>query len=131
MKFSASEKATHVEDSVDPIRDLEIIREELRLKDVATIEKQIEPLKKEVGRDGKAKEKKDMARLEELVEQKDRAHAEHGASYRLMKAVLQARGVELTRGKGAPGIADGGGASGGAGGAKKKKKKKRKAKDEV
>jgi len=53
------EKATHVEDSVDPIRDLEIIREELRLKDVAAIEKILEPLKKEVGRDGKAKEKKD------------------------------------------------------------------------
>jgi len=53
------DKAIHVEDSVDPIRDLEIIREELRLKDVATLDKMIEPLKKEVGRDGKAKEKKD------------------------------------------------------------------------
>ena len=53
------ETATHVEDSVDPIRDLEIIRNELRLKDVAALEKIIEPLRKEVGRDGKAKEKKD------------------------------------------------------------------------
>jgi len=59
------EVATHVEDSVDPLRDLEIIRDELRLKDVATIEKVIEPLKKEVGRDGKAKEKKD--RLDGLL----------------------------------------------------------------
>lgn len=55
--------ATHVEDSVDPIRDLEIIREELRLKDVQAIEKVIEPLKKEVGRDGKAKEKKDRLEI--------------------------------------------------------------------
>ena len=43
-----------MEDSVDPLRDLEIIREELRLKDVATLEKVIEPLKKEVSRDGTA-----------------------------------------------------------------------------
>jgi len=57
------EAATHVEDSVDPIRDLEIIREELRLKDVAAMEKLIEPLKKEVGRDGKAKEKKDRLEI--------------------------------------------------------------------
>merc|ERR1719424_2172173 len=49
--------ATHVEDSVDPVRDLEIIRDELRLKDVAALEKLIEPLEKEVKRDGKAKEK--------------------------------------------------------------------------
>lgn len=59
------EAATHVEDSVDPVRDLEIIREELRLKDVAHIEKTMEPLKKEVARDGKAKEKKD--RLEAMT----------------------------------------------------------------
>ena len=57
--------ATHVEDTTDPVRDLEIIRDELRLKDVAAVEKVIEPLKKEVGRDGKAKEKKD--RLETMT----------------------------------------------------------------
>jgi len=33
---------------VDPIRDLEIIANELRLKDIAMIEKLIDPLKKEV-----------------------------------------------------------------------------------
>eukprot|EP00316_Scyphosphaera_apsteinii_P012312 CAMPEP_0119322472 /NCGR_PEP_ID=MMETSP1333-20130426/58312_1 /TAXON_ID=418940 /ORGANISM="Scyphosphaera apsteinii, Strain RCC1455" /LENGTH=408 /DNA_ID=CAMNT_0007329717 /DNA_START=25 /DNA_END=1251 /DNA_ORIENTATION=- len=57
------ETATHVEDSVDPIRDIEIIRDELRLKDVATLEKILEPLKKEVARDGKAKEKKDRLEI--------------------------------------------------------------------
>jgi obg-like ATPase 1 len=53
------EQAAHVEGDVNPIRDLEIIAEELQLKDIAHLEKIIEPLKKEVGRDGKAKEKKD------------------------------------------------------------------------
>jgi len=61
------EKATHVEDSVDPIRDLEIIREELRLKDVATIERAIEPVKKIVGRDGKAKAEKDKLETMEKI----------------------------------------------------------------
>ena len=61
------ETATHVEDSVDPIRDLEIIRNELRLKDVAALEKIIEPLRKEVGRDGKAKEKKDRLEIVEKI----------------------------------------------------------------
>jgi obg-like ATPase 1 len=42
------EVATHVEDSVDPVRDLEIISEELRMKDVAHILKTIEPIRKEV-----------------------------------------------------------------------------------
>lgn len=42
------EPATHVEDSVDPVRDLEIISEELRMKDVAHIQKTIEPIRKEV-----------------------------------------------------------------------------------
>ena len=37
------------------VRDLEIISKELRLKDVAAVEKIIDPLAKEVARDGKAK----------------------------------------------------------------------------
>lgn len=55
--------ATHVEGDVDPVRDLEIIANELRLKDIAAVEKVIEPLKKEVGRDGKAKDKKDRLEI--------------------------------------------------------------------
>ena len=42
--------ATHVEGEVDPVRDLEIIAKELRLKDVAAVQKIIEPLKKEARR---------------------------------------------------------------------------------
>ena len=51
--------ATHVEDSVDPVRDLEIIAGELLAKDIAYVDNVRGPLAKEVGRDGKAKEKKD------------------------------------------------------------------------
>lgn len=61
------DEATHVEGEVDPIRDLEIIAEELRLKDVAALEKVMEPLRKEVGRDGKAKEKKDRLIVMEKI----------------------------------------------------------------
>jgi len=59
------EEAIHVEGDVNPVRDLEIIADELRLKDIAHMEKEMEPLRKEVSRDGKAKEKKD--RLESMI----------------------------------------------------------------
>lgn len=36
---------------MDPIRDLEIIANELRLKDIAMVEKLLDPLKKEVRRE--------------------------------------------------------------------------------
>lgn len=39
---------THVEGEVDPVRDLEIISEELRLKDVETLEKTIEKMERTV-----------------------------------------------------------------------------------
>lgn len=73
---SDGEAATHVEGEVDPVRDLEIIAGELRAKDIAHITKEIEPLRKEVARDGKAKEKKD--RLEVRASpppERDRARA--------------------------------------------------------
>ncbi|RRT69075.1 hypothetical protein B296_00019535 [Ensete ventricosum] len=40
----------HVDDTVDPVRDLEIIGEELRLKDVEFIEKKLEDLEKSMKR---------------------------------------------------------------------------------
>lgn len=51
--------AAHVEGDVDPVRDLEIIADELRKKDISTVTKVLEPLKKEVARDGKNKAAKD------------------------------------------------------------------------
>merc|ERR1712129_165017 len=59
--------AIHVEGDVDPVRDLEIISKELRLKDVAAVEKIIDPLAKEVARDGKAKEKKDRLEITQKI----------------------------------------------------------------
>jgi len=61
------EAASHVEGEVDPIRDLTIIGDELRKKDIAAIEKLIDPLKKEVARDGKAKEKKDRLEMTQKI----------------------------------------------------------------
>ncbi|CAG9865024.1 unnamed protein product [Phyllotreta striolata] len=46
---------THVEGDVNPVRDLEIIFEELRLKDEETLEKNLEKLEKVVGRGGDKK----------------------------------------------------------------------------
>ena len=61
--------ATHVEDTVDPVRDLEIIANELLQKDIAFVESQRGPLAKEVGRDGKAKDKKDkLAATDKILE---------------------------------------------------------------
>lgn len=39
---------THVEGEVDPVRDLEIISEELRLKDEETLEKTLEKMERTV-----------------------------------------------------------------------------------
>ena len=40
----------HVDDSVDPVRDLEVITEELRLKDIEFMERKIEDLEKSMKR---------------------------------------------------------------------------------
>lgn len=45
-------EVTHTENEVDPVRDMEIIREELRLKDEEIMEKRIEDLKKKSMRSG-------------------------------------------------------------------------------
>ena len=63
----ASRAVPHVEDTVDPVRDLEIIANELLQKDIAFVESQRGPLAKEVGRDGKAKEKKDRLEIMEKI----------------------------------------------------------------
>jgi ribosome-binding ATPase YchF (GTP1/OBG family) len=48
--FEDSE-VTHVLDSIDPVRDLEIINEELMLKDIATVSAEVVALEKVVGRE--------------------------------------------------------------------------------
>ena len=55
-------EVVHVEGTVDPIRDLEIIADELILKDIETVTKMKEKLEKELGNS-----KKDKKKLQDLV----------------------------------------------------------------
>ncbi|KAI8052400.1 GTP-binding protein YchF [Syncephalis plumigaleata] len=61
------EDVTHVEGELDPIRDLSIIHEELRLKDVEFLEKQVDGLEKATARMGVNCSVSDKAKKEELV----------------------------------------------------------------
>ncbi len=55
-----------MEGDVDPLRDMEIIQNELRLKDVEWVQKQLEGLKK-TGRSLGSNSLADKARKEEIV----------------------------------------------------------------
>jgi len=52
LRVFSDKDVTHVEGEVDPVRDIQIINDELRLKDLAKIEKPIADLKKLVDRGG-------------------------------------------------------------------------------
>jgi len=52
LRTFVDEEVTHVEGDVDPIRDMEIINEELRMKDIEYMTKHLEALEKTVGRGG-------------------------------------------------------------------------------
>ena len=58
----------HVEGDVDPIRDLDIISEELRIKDIEFVEKSLENLKKQTRRGGQSLEMKKLKEEEATVE---------------------------------------------------------------
>ncbi|KAL1586889.1 hypothetical protein WHR41_04130 [Cladosporium halotolerans] len=58
----------HVEGDVDPIRDLEIINEELRIKDLEFAEKSLENYKKQTRRGGQSLEMKKLKEEEATVE---------------------------------------------------------------
>jgi ribosome-binding ATPase YchF (GTP1/OBG family) len=58
----------HVEGDVDPIRDMEIIQTELRLKDIEWVEKHLEGLKRG-GRALGSNSLADKAKKEEIVRQ--------------------------------------------------------------
>jgi obg-like ATPase 1 len=55
---------THVEGAVDPVRDLEIVTEELLLKDIELIDKQVELTQRSMAH---SKDKKKKAELETLI----------------------------------------------------------------
>ena len=57
----------HVEGDVDPVRDLEIISEELRVKDIEFVEKAIENLGKQTRRGGQSLEMKKLKEEEATV----------------------------------------------------------------
>ncbi|MEE2745496.1 MAG: redox-regulated ATPase YchF [Pseudomonadota bacterium] len=46
LRCFTSETVTHVETNIDPVRDAEIVETELKLADLASLEKRIEPLEK-------------------------------------------------------------------------------------
>lgn len=62
----------HVEGDVDPIRDLDIISEELRIKDIEFAEKNLEAMIKQTKRGGQSLEvkraKEDVATIEKVLE---------------------------------------------------------------
>ena len=58
----------HVEGDVDPVRDLNIISEELRIKDIEFVEKALENLKKQTRRGGQSLEMKKLREEEATVE---------------------------------------------------------------
>lgn len=76
----------HVEGDVDPVRDLTIISEELRIKDIEFVEKALEALSKQTRRGGQSLEMKKMKEeeattakvLEWLKEGKDIREGEWG-----------------------------------------------------
>ena len=58
----------HVEGDVDPVRDLNIISEELRFKDIEFVEKALENLKKQTRRGGQSLEMKKLKEEEATTE---------------------------------------------------------------
>lgn len=58
----------HIEGDVDPVRDLDIISDELRIKDIEFVEKALENLKKQTRRGGQSLEMKKLKEEEATVE---------------------------------------------------------------
>lgn len=58
----------HVEGDVDPVRDLQIINDELRIKDIEFVEKNLDALKKLTGRGGQSLEMKKLKEEQSIVE---------------------------------------------------------------
>lgn len=58
----------HIEGDVDPVRDLTIISEELRIKDIEFVEKALDNLKKQTRRGGQSLEMKKLKEEEATVE---------------------------------------------------------------
>ena len=70
------ENVTHVEGSLDPIRDIEIIETELLIRDIASVEKRMEKLQK-TARIGDKESKKELAVLEIIFPQMNKGTLVH------------------------------------------------------
>ncbi|CAG8575919.1 7230_t:CDS:2 [Paraglomus occultum] len=66
IRAFSDEEVTHIEGEVDPVRDLDIIHTELRLKDEEFLTKRVEDLAKVTARIGKGGSAADKAKKEEL-----------------------------------------------------------------
>ncbi|MCD8545750.1 redox-regulated ATPase YchF [Candidatus Woesebacteria bacterium] len=70
LRFFSSEKITHVEESIDPARDREIIEMELMLKDIESVEKRLDRLTGEARATTKdSKEKQELAFWQDIRKQ--------------------------------------------------------------
>ncbi|GJN09482.1 hypothetical protein PR202_ga27493 [Eleusine coracana subsp. coracana] len=69
---------THIDDTVDPVRDLETIGEELRLKDIEFVEKRVEDLDKQMKRSNDK-----QLKIEHELCQRVLAHLNDGKDIRL------------------------------------------------
>jgi obg-like ATPase 1 len=73
VRIFEDSEVTHVMDTIDPIRDLEIIQEELMLKDIASVTVEVEKLEKVVHREKHRKpELEAYKKVEELLKQHNR-----------------------------------------------------------
>ncbi|PIK52531.1 hypothetical protein BSL78_10570 [Apostichopus japonicus] len=84
MRAFTDGDVTHVEGEVDPVRDLDIIFDELRLKDINYLEKQINDIEKKVVRGGDKKVKPEFDFLQRIhkyltEEKKPLRHQEYNA----------------------------------------------------
>ncbi|KAK7507440.1 hypothetical protein BaRGS_00001375 [Batillaria attramentaria] len=74
VRAFSDEEIVHVEGEVDPPRDLEIIHDELRFKDLEYLKKHLEPLERSVVRGGGDKKKKEeydvLKKVEGMLEEK-------------------------------------------------------------
>lgn len=66
MRAFDNENITHVEDTVNPVRDLEIIQNELRIKDEETLERQIMELTRQASREPTKKTMIGLSKRDEL-----------------------------------------------------------------
>lgn len=87
LRCFENENVTHVDGSINPIRDKETIDTELQLKDLETAEKRLEKAKK--GAKGGGKEaRKDVELIQRLI-----AHLEEGKSVRAFQATKEEKAV--------------------------------------